>query len=282
MDAPTVALEALGFTPTEAEVYVLLVQRPASTGYRVAQELGKAAAGVYKALDSLSRKGAVVVDQANTKAYRAIPASEMIGQLERRQREERETARSALARLETVADDTRIYQLQTFDQVLERARGMLDRAEGMAVVDLFPKVVDLIRPDVERAAKRGVRVWAKLYAPAPLDVFEVVVTPEAERLLDIWTASWLNVVIDAREHLLSLLDVERSGVHHATWSGSRYLSILYHSGITAELQMDAYATAILAGKSGPAMRKLHDRLRAGLSKPSPLGVAELLANLPPT
>lgn len=276
---PQRALEALGFTALEAEVYVLLVERPGSTGYRVAQELGKAAAGIYKALDSLSRKGAVVVAEGESKAWRAVPPNEMLAQLERQQHEQRAEARDALASLTLPASDERIYRLTTFDQVLERARQLLARAQDDAIVDLFPAAAELLAEDVARAKARGVVVSAKLYAPAELDASFTIVTPDAERLLRAWKADWLNVVIDAREHLLALLDCERQHVYQAVWSSSSYLSVLYHSGLKSEIGMDALGAAIMAGRSNEELLNLRQRLSTLFTKRAPAGARELMAQL---
>lgn len=49
----------LGFTGLEADVYTALLAESPTTGYRVAQALGKAVANTYKAIASLEAKRAV-------------------------------------------------------------------------------------------------------------------------------------------------------------------------------------------------------------------------------
>lgn len=274
------ALVELGFSMLEAEVYVQLVQRPASTGYRLAQELGKAPAGIYKALESLALKGAALVDDDGAKSYRAVPPEELLGQAERSFAERREQASRALAELAPAPADDGIYRLLSFGQVLERARQMLERAREIAVVDLFPDGVELVRSSLEAAEARGVVVLAKLYRPSDLAVSYAVVTPDHERLLRTWGGDWLNVVIDASEHLLSLLDCRGERVFHATYTNSTYLSILYHSGIVSEIQTDAFGRAIAEGVGLEQLRALRRTHQQTISKRTPPGVRELIATLP--
>lgn len=274
------ALTEMGFSLLEAEVYVQLVQLPASTGYRLAQELGKAPAGIYKALESLAMKGAVLVDDDGTKSYRAIPAEELLSQVERSFRRRRKAASAALAELEPAPADHAIYRLSSFPQVVERARQMLARARELAVVDLFPASVPLLIADLEAAHARGIHVVAKLYEPCSLDVGYAVVTPDSERLLATWGGDWLNVVIDASEHLLSLLEVPQERVFHATYTNSTYLSILYHSGIVSEIQMDALGTAIAEGAEIEQLRSLRQTHFDLITARIPPGVRELLETLP--
>lgn len=273
------ALAEMGFSKLEAEVYVQLVQLPASTGYRLAQELGKAPAGIYKALESLALKGAVLVDDDGAKSYRAVPPEELLGQAERIFRQRRRNASEALAELQQAPADHAIYRLQSFDQVVERARQLLRRAVEVAVVDLFPATVPFVRDDVVAAQERGVHVLAKLYQPCDLPASYAVVTPDGERLLRTWGGDWLNLVIDGSEHLLSLLDVDAQSVFHATYTNSTYLSILYHSGVVCEIQMDALGNAIAEGagiKELRALRQTHFEL---ITSRLPPGVRELLDTL---
>src|SRR5688572_1961049 len=101
---------ALGFTPLEAEVYTFLVKESPATGYRVAQALGRPVAVIYKTLDSLTAKGALIVDNGPTRHCRAVPAQELLGRLERCFEERRAAAAKALAELREAPADDRVYE----------------------------------------------------------------------------------------------------------------------------------------------------------------------------
>ena len=64
----------MGLNALEAEVYAQLLKESPLTGYGVAKALGKPAANVYKAIDTLADKGAVIVDEGGTRQCRAVPA----------------------------------------------------------------------------------------------------------------------------------------------------------------------------------------------------------------
>ena len=69
----TEPLVALGFTGLESEIYSLLLRESAVTGYRIAKGLRKPAANVYKAIEALEAKGAVMVDQGRHRVRRGAP-----------------------------------------------------------------------------------------------------------------------------------------------------------------------------------------------------------------
>src|SRR5262245_45961392 len=128
------ALEELGFSRVEAEVYLFLLERGPASGYAIAQGLGKAAAGVYKVLDGLTARGAAGVDAGSTRLYRAAPREELLDGLARRFEERRERAARALAEVREIQGDDRVYRIEAFDAAVDRFREMLGRARSVALI----------------------------------------------------------------------------------------------------------------------------------------------------
>ena len=257
---PIHSLMALGFTALEAEVYVSLLTEPSATGYRVANAIGKPTANVYKAIESLQTKGAVLVDDGERRVCRAVPAEELLRQLERDFRHRRERAADTLAHLGKADVDDRVYQIRSKEQVLERCRTMLAGAEEIVLADLYPGPLDTFRGDLEATAARGVDVWAKIYAPDAVDGVEVVQPVDVDRIVTSWPGH-LNLVVDGREMLLVMLDRE-SNLLQAVWTRSTYLACMFHSGLGCELMLSKAQNA--ATRNDPALAKRwfagHDRL----------------------
>jgi hypothetical protein len=249
------SLTGLGFTELEAEIYVSLLRHAPATGYRVAQSIGRPVANTYKAIESLQHKGAVLVDEGSSRLCRAVPAEELLAQLERSFQRRRQEAANALASLRAAPDDDRVYQLQSVGQVFERCRRMLEGCEQAAVLDVFPKPLEELREAVEGAARRGVRVAVKAYAPAALAGVDVVVHPHGRATLRRWPGQWLNVVTDGREHLLAFLTPDARGLRQAVWSGSAYLSWVYHSAVGAELILAALQRGLEDGATAAELRQ---------------------------
>lgn len=273
-------LTELGFTGLEAEVYAALLETSPVTAYRVAQQVGKAAANVYKAVESLANKGAIVIDDGESRMLRAVPPAELLGRLERDFKGARTRAERALARLRGTEEDERVYQLKTRDQVLERANSMLKRAKQIALLDLFPEPLDDLREALRQTAKRGVRTVVQIYREAAVEGAEVVLAPRGEDMLRTWPAQWLNVVVDANEHLLSLMRSDRGEVIQAVWTQSPYLSVIYFSGLASEIQLGALSEKIRAGASNAALRAEQARWTAlSTSGVKLTGVTQLRARI---
>jgi sugar-specific transcriptional regulator TrmB len=269
------SLVAFGFTALEAEVYVFLLQESPATGYRVAHGIGKPVANTYKAIASLQAKGAVLVEEGSNRLGRAVPANELLGRLDRQFQENRQRAAQALATLRASPDDDRVYHLRTSDQVLERSRQMLAGSEQVAVLDLFPGPLEQLRTAITQTAARGILTLIKAYEPAQIERAQVVVHPRGHTILQRWPGQWLNLVTDGRESLLAFLTPDGRGVHQALWSGSAYLSWVFHSALGCETILTAVEQSLEKGATGAELRELI-RSYQDLFRPSAPGYQALL------
>jgi hypothetical protein len=235
--APEQALGALGFTETEAAVYCELLRAAPSTGYRLAHAIGKAPANVYQALAALGQKGAVLVEDHQARTYRATPPDELLAMLQNGFEGRTAEARAALESLHAPVADDRLYQLTTVGQVYGRAEAMIDRAAEVLLFDLFPTPFERLRPNLERAAQRGVRVAGVVYEPVGDSGFLTAMSPGGPRVIDHWPGLQLGLVVDAREHLKALLSRDETQVRHGVWSDSTYLACLEHNGLACEISV---------------------------------------------
>ncbi len=255
----------LGFTPLEAEIYGLLLDEPGSTGYRLAQRLRKPAPNVYKAIESLESKGAVMVVDGKHRHCSAVPPDELLGHLERRfQASKRQAARALAERAQAPTDD-RVYQLKSSNAVFQKARSMLERARDVVILDAFPRAAQELLADLEKAAAGGAKVGALLYEPLPSagsqSGFEVVVDPRGQSTMERWPGQWLVLVVDASEMLMAFLSKDLSVVHQAIWSRSPYLVWVQHGGAASELLLAAVESAV-SNSDLELAQKILDRLRS--------------------
>lgn len=241
------ALVAMGLSALEAQAYAWLLRHGAASAYGVAKGLGKPTANTYKAIDSLLHKGALLHEEGAGREVRAVPPEEFLGALERRFRARLARAAAGLERLAPPAADERVWRLGDADQVRERLRAMLAAARRVCVVDLFPPAVEALRAPLEEAARRGVVVAAKVYAPCELLGVRVVLEPRAAEVSARWPGQWSNAVVDGHEHLLAWLSADGRRVRQAVWSPSPFLSWIYHTGLVRELWTSAMERALAEG-----------------------------------
>ena len=249
-------LRSLGFTDLEAETYTALVNREPATAYAIGRIIGKPTANVYKAVESLARKGAVLIEEGTGRQCRAVEPEVLFGRLEQTMLRGIRKARAVFAEPDPSSVDERVYRLETSDQVIQRCVEMLDRAESIAAVDAFPAALSAVAAAVERTAARGVRVFVEAYAPCAIAGADIVVVEHGPVTLRRWRSEQLNVVVDGREHVAALLSSDLTRVYQAVWSSSLYLSCLMHAGRVAEHTLIKLMSAERSGKASGAVRNV--------------------------
>jgi HTH-type transcriptional regulator, sugar sensing transcriptional regulator len=249
-------LRGLGFTDLEAETYAALVNRAPATAYAIGRIIGKPTANVYKAVESLARKGAVLIEEGTGRQCRAIAPDLLFGRLEQTMLRDFRKARAVFAEPDPSSVDERVYRLETSGQVIQRCVEMLDRAESIAAVDAFPAALAAIAAAVERTAARGIQVFVEAYAPCSIPGADIVVVEQGPVTLRRWRSEQLNVVIDGREHIAALLSTDLTRVYQAVWSSSLYLSCLMHAGRVAEHTLVKLMTAKRPGKAAGSVRQV--------------------------
>jgi sugar-specific transcriptional regulator TrmB len=207
-------LTSVGFSALETDVYWALLQEPGSSGYRLAQMVGKQAANIYKALDSLRTKGAVLADESTRPTtYVALPIREYMD-AKRHDLEELQT--QIEHELEDVAAAPAhggIFELATVAQVYERCRELLRNARTVVLLNVDARPLEELRSELNAAADRGVRVLIKTRAP----MRDVTETGSAVSGRVPGSAEELAVAVDFKEYVQAFLKSDGSGVEEAIW-----------------------------------------------------------------
>lgn len=235
---------ALGLTEMEASIYTFLLRENPVTGYHIANVVGKPVANIYKSIKSLEKKGAVIIEEDKKRLCRPVKLKEFMGLLERRFKSQRSAAEGELTALQSITQDDRVYQIRSVEEVLERCRTMLDDAQKIAIIDLFPDLLSELKSDIERCSGRGVTVYVKSYKDERIANAQTIVDVRGSDVLADYPGQWLKIVTDGREHLLAFLDGDLRAVHEAVWSSSRFLSLLHLYGMFSEMLLDRIGETI--------------------------------------
>lgn len=228
-------LAGIGLTGLEASAYVALLREPGATAYRVAQSIGKPPPNTYKALDALLAKGAVVVDESSgSRTYAALPVREYLNSKRRILDAQQREIEQALADVTVETVEQGIFRLATVDQVYERCRTMIAEARWLVLIDAFPGPLGELEKEARAAARRGVDVFIKPYAPISIPGCDVLEASPAAPQLDIWNGDWLNVVADCSESIQAFLKKDGAGVFAASWCRNPYLGMLDFNGMASE------------------------------------------------
>lgn len=249
------ALGELGLTDLEAAVYCALVESSPVTPYRVASDIGKPVANTYKAVESLHRKGLVLIDETGNKQCQAVPPDEALSMIRRSFQLNHKNAEAALSVLKPVETAEKLYSLVTADQALDRCRTMIEKARSIVLADAYPGVLGSVAPWLESAAKRGLTVVAEVYEPVRMPGVETVLFREAGEMFRRWKGEWLIVVADGAEYVVAFFDGEIKEIRNGIWCTNAFLAIPQHYMLAHTIRSQLIEHLILSGASDQKIKR---------------------------
>ncbi len=248
------ALESLGLAHIEALSYTFLAANPSTTGYRIARGIGKPTANVYRALDSLERKGLVAQDRGATPAYRALPPDEMLARLESEFLERKSRAAKALESLQPREEDEKLYSLKSHDQLVARVLVSLTAARRVVMFEVPRATHSRLVDAIADARARGVRVAIVTDDGTGVDHADTFA--DSRRSL-----SLIRMVADARDALVSSLPNEAGGLHEAVWTRSALIGRMLHDALVADVFYALVERALDDGVSIDEVESAFERCR---------------------
>ena len=273
-------INELGFTSLEAQIYVFLLQHSPATGYKIAKGIGRSFTNTYKALAALQSRGAILVDESESKLSRAVPVEELMDQLQARFTEQRRRAETAVNRLPLSPADTGIYRFSSVDQVYERFRVMLRECEERALAELFPGPCKRLRQPVEEAAAGGLDISVRTYTGETLKGVRMIHSPFGEANMETWNSQWLALFVDGRQFLLAHLSQDEKGVYEAIWSANLFLARAFYSYINADLHHYSFRPMLEQAASVDRLREEYLRTESLFPPGGDLGFRDLVEFFP--
>jgi len=273
-------LQEIGFNRLESEVYLTLLKNSPLSGYGIAQLTGEGSSNIYKALDILKKKGAVLVEEKpTTKLFTAAPAKEYLLRVQKQMAESFIFLESNLPQTQDSLSGAKVFKLESIEQVNERAEEMILNAQRSIVVDAFPVALSLVSEYLEKvAAKKGknkVNVVVNSYDGNALKNCVMVNKSVAEETLKVYTDSWLNLVVDGDKYLLAVIKKDDLQLRHGIWTNSPYLSFALHSGMASEMVLSVMIEKLQKEDLLHLTKDLKEKYVAPL-----MGTAELTRQMP--
>ena len=227
-------LRDIGLNQLEAEVYSLLLSEEPMTAYKVGRLLKKPTANIYKAVEVLFNKGAVIIEEGKNKLCKAVAPKEFIATQQHEFATKIKQAANALTNIKPQVAEEKTYSLDSVNLAIEKAKRMINKAKEIIVVDAFPLSLDAMLPELKSAIKKGVTVLVQCYSEITIKGADVFITQDYNDVISYWQSQQLNLVVDGSESLIALFDKTMTMVYHATWSTNLYLSCITHAGRVCE------------------------------------------------
>ena len=228
-----VALKDLGFSPTEAEIYVAMLEQSQAgpvSAYKIAQDMGRDPANMTKTLGAMAKRGALRASSGKPRLYTPVSAIVLTGERVARLKQ----AGKLLEEIGSPPDDESLRPLESTEAALALARRLLGDARRIVLVDAAPELLGDLAGDLSRLAEEeGASVLVRSTAAVSIPRVRVWVDPEVETLAP---GPWLRLAIDGHRYLEIVVHPERRDeLLHGHWSCNPSQTFLGHRNIGAEL-----------------------------------------------
>jgi sugar-specific transcriptional regulator TrmB len=251
------SLIALGLTPLEAEVYAFLLGESPATGYRVAQALGKPFGSIYKTIEALQTKGAVLTaEEGDNRVVRAVQVNELLGQFTRTFKAQRRAVREALHGTQREAADDRVYEIHTAEQFYERVRRTLKSARQFAIASCTPGPLTELTGDFAQAAGRGIAVGVKTFEPETIAGVRTVLDPRGLAAVESGPGQWAYLSVDGQILASAIFTPDGVALHQGFWSANALLGWSYYTGLSSDFVLVAVRAALRDGADAAAISEL--------------------------
>jgi len=150
-------LEQLGFTPMEAAVYAVLVQKGEMNGSRIARELNVSRSSVYASLETLYNKGTVYAVPGDTNMYRPRDPEELLDTMKKDFSRTADSLRTSLKEMRSDRTEYSYLNIKGTKNFLSRAAELLRSARKEVYMNTCINL-DEFGPELEECRRRGVRV----------------------------------------------------------------------------------------------------------------------------
>jgi sugar-specific transcriptional regulator TrmB len=239
---PLDRLVELGFSEYEAKAYVALLRENPATGYQVSKVLGKLTA----------RGAAMELRKEGKTQYAPVPAQEFLNQLHREHEELVTSLQDDLLSVGTTSDLEYVWNIEGYENVMAKAQEMIRHAQDRVYMAILPSTFPPLKPALEEAVARDVRVV--VYSSCCLDLSggRVVSTSMSEEHLKRAEGLGLVLVVDGDEVLIG----ERLTAAQARSSWTR--SPLFVLIAEHHLRTDLYLPRILDVLGDRAEEVIHE------------------------
>jgi len=238
---PIDKLVEIGFSEYEAKAYVALLRQSPVTGYQLSKTCGVPRSMIYEVLGKLAARGAAMtLRKGDSTQYAPVPADEFLDHLRHEHEELTISLKDDLATLVSPADLEYVWNIEGHDNIIAKATEMIGQAKSRIYLALLPVTFPALRPVLEEAIGRGVRVV--LYTTSTFDLpgGRVIVAHVSEETLGQARGLGLVLVIDGEEVLIG--EWLTANQARASWTSSPLLVFIAEH----HLRTDLYLPQILA------------------------------------
>jgi HTH-type transcriptional regulator, sugar sensing transcriptional regulator len=161
------AMRQLGFTASDARLYLALLKRHPATGYELAASSGVPRSAIYNVLNRLESRGLVNAVQRKPARYLPLEPERLFEQLEAKFQSGLEELRTGIAGLSRPSTQSRTWTVTGYVAMLEQARTLIASCRETVHLSLWRREAEALAEPLRRAATAGREILVFSFTALP-------------------------------------------------------------------------------------------------------------------
>jgi len=212
-------------TKQDATIYVTLLSEGNLTGYEVAKLTGISRSNTYIALAGLVEKGAAHVIEGNAARYTPVPVDEFC---DNKIRNLQEIRLSLIRNMPKQREENEGYiTIKGKKNIENKITKMLNEAEKRVYISLSGKTLDMIKPQLNQAVLRGLKVVILTNPPFELSGATIYYVDK--------TQHQIRLIVDSANVLTG--DIKDGDSSTCLYSKKQNLIDLFKESLTNEIRL---------------------------------------------
>lgn len=240
-------LVQLGFSLNESRAYHALLLESPATGYEVGARAQIPRSAVYGVLRRLVQAGLARAVAQRPERFAPVPVDHVVALLRKRFESSAKDLEDSVRELDVTPSAPDAFSVRGYTRVLEEAERMIHTAKSRLVISGWPREINELMPEIEKAHKRKVFLVVFSHAALPKIKGTVFSYGLDEAALEEFWKHRLTVVADDVRTLIA--STEQSEHDHAVISETAPLAEVATSQIALDI-------TLLSQRSGQDVEKV--------------------------
>ena len=210
----------IGLSDYAIHTYLSLLQHHPVNGSQLSKQSGIPRARIYDILRTLKNRGFVA--EASKGIFVPLPPDELIKQLRRSYEADLDRFEALAKEIQTPAEHDFIWTVTGYQQVMDKAREMIDAAREEIYIRLCPQEVETLVRALKKAEKKGVPVKCIFMEPFPKTFAIQVVHPQHEVVERNLGGRSFDLVVDKEEFIGGMFTTENTDECRINWGRNRW------------------------------------------------------------
>jgi sugar-specific transcriptional regulator TrmB len=253
-------LMSLGLSEYESKAYLSLLVSRGVTAYEAARTVGIPTSKIYEVLGRLEARGIVQsLEEEGKKKYIPLDSEQFIRAQKARIETTLDELETDLADIRGARDVSIIWNLKTYEILAENAIDLVGRAEKTILVSVWAEELRILKPFLDKAVLRGVKVALVHFGPPAERVGQLFAHPIEDTLYAEKGGRGFAMVVDGREALIAT--VSKDSAVEGAWSQNRGFATVAEDYVKHDIYIMKIVSrfdSLLIDTFGPNYARLRD------------------------